>query len=182
MTEHIDQDNRLAAMLRITALIVLTAAAFGYSACRLAQTPYDHPPARQRTVDVQRRVVETYTKQNESLTNWSLTILGAIIAISVTSKVHHVRWCSSAYIVLGPAGAFFFGSLRAGWHFQRRVANMIALNDLSDLKSLASLLLQQTDLFRVGLIIAAAFGSWFLLNIVWGKTPPYEEPTMGDKL
>jgi len=161
-------------IFRLTLFLLLTAGAFVYSTIRLDCTNYGRLQRHEQSVDVQKRVIDTYTSQSEQLATWSLTLLGAIVAIAVTTKVHPVRFFSSAFVALGPGGAFFFGSLRASWQFQRRVANMIAHDDLSDLPSLASLLLQQLDLFRAGLACAGLFGAWYLVNIVVGSVEPYE--------
>ena len=150
--------------------LTLAVGAYGYFAVEL--TNYAELTPNPLTPEVQRRVAETYTAQSNHFSQWSLAILAGIIAVAVTAKVHRAKYVTLAYSLLGPAGAFILTSLRAGWQFQRRLANLVAFDDYSDLASLAQLLQHQTRLFLWGITLATLFGAWFLVTIVTGTTDP----------
>lgn len=169
-----DSRRRQWQIARVLLLITATAlvAWIGYVA--VENNTYADLTLKSDTRDSRQGVVEMYVDQSKTFTDWSFAVLAGIIAIAVTAKVHDIRFVRTAYIILGPAGAFLLTSLRAGWQFQRRRANVVAFDDYSDLGSLASLLQDQTRLFLWGLACATMFGAWCLLNIVGGVTDPRE--------
>lgn len=112
--------------------------------------------------------------QSGNFSDWALALLAGVIAISITTKVHKAPHSERWYILLGPAGAFLLMSLRAGWQFHRRLSNLVALDDLSDLQSLATLLITQWTLFFLGLACASAFALRYLVSIVSGYVKPHD--------
>lgn len=172
MPPDTDRHRRTWRIVRLILLILGTigVAILGYLV--VENTKYADLTLRSDTREVRQRVVEMFVDQSDTFTDWSFAILAGIIAIAVTAKVHNIRFVRLAYIVLGPAGAFLLTSLRAGWQFQRRRANIVAFDDYSDLGSLAELLQDQTRLFLWGLGCATIFGAWCLINIVGGATDP----------
>jgi hypothetical protein len=118
---------------------------------------------------------EQMMKQSEQLQSWSVLILGAIVAILVTTKAHRIKnnfgW---PYLVLAPAAVFLAGSLNGGRAFSKRFAYIVAKNNF-DIKSLSSLLEIQQDLFLYSIICVSVFAGVFLLLIVLERVEPFEE-------
>lgn len=160
--------------LRLFLLVTLTTLAALYGWWIVTNVRYADLAANTVTAEVEQRAADSLSAQSNKFSDWALLILGGVIAISVTTKVHAVKGVHEVFILLGPAGAFLLMSLRAGWTLQRRLTNIIALDNWSDLASLASLLISQTRLFLFGLTCATLFGLWHLVNVVAGTVSPHD--------
>lgn len=162
------------ATIRVLLLLVFSASASLYGWRTVNNTRYADLTPGNITDEVERRTADTLSAQSNKFSDWALLVLGGVIAISVTTKVHAVKAVHAVFILLGPAGAFILMSLRAGWTLQRRLTNIVALDNWSDTESLASLLIKQTDLFLAGLLCATLFGLWHLCNVVAGVVQPHD--------
>jgi hypothetical protein len=117
---------------------------------------------------------EQMIKQTEQFQGWSVLILGGIVAILVTTKVHRIAHFGWAYLPLGPAAVFLTGSLNVGWVFSKRYAYIVAKNNF-ELPKLSSLLEVQSDLFLYSIICVSLFAACFLFFIVLERVEPFEE-------
>jgi hypothetical protein len=113
-------------------------------------------------------------KQAEQFRGWSVIVLGAIVAILVTTKVHRTPRVELAYLPLGPATIFLVNSLHASWVLSKRYTYLVATNDYSDYGSISRLLQVESDLFLYSIVCVSLFAGWFLFLIVFGKIEPFE--------
>jgi hypothetical protein len=160
---------------RVALLLALTTVALTYGYFLVQRNSFIDPDRnRPRTLGVMQAAAEQYSKQSDKFSDWALAVLAGVVAVTVTTKVHEVKYCDYVFIALGPAGGLLVMSMRAGWEFQRRLANMAVHDDLSDIESLAAIVASQSDLFLWGLVLAMLFGSWYLVNIVIGNVQPHD--------
>ena len=99
------------------------------------------------------------TKQGNVFMNWSVLILGGIVALLSTTKVQRSSLAKLFYILLGPSAVFLVGSLYTGWILKKRYAYLTIKNNFSSISCLNKLLNLQADLF----FYALAFVSFFAL-------------------
>jgi hypothetical protein len=115
------------------------------------------------------------SKQREQFQGWSVLILGGVVAILMTTKVHRTPHVSIAFIPLAPAVGFLLTSLKAGWEFSRRYSFLVSRDNYLDPHSLSTLVLIQSDLFLYALLCVSLVAGWFLFMIVLEKVEPFEE-------
>jgi hypothetical protein len=113
-------------------------------------------------------------KQGEQFQGWSVLILGGIVAILVTTKVHRMPYFGWAYLPLGPAAVFLATSLHAGWVLSKRYTYLVAKNNF-ELPTLSALLDVQSDLFLYSILCVSLFATCFLFFIVLERVEPFEE-------
>jgi len=127
------------------------------------------------STEAERRVADQFITQSSNLETWALALLGFITAIIVTTRVHRLKHAEIAFALLGPALVILLFSLRAARLARMRLTNLYAYDNLHDLVSVGSMLLQQWSLFFAGLGLAALFTGTFLISIVAGTVKPYDE-------
>lgn len=115
-------------------------------------------------------------KQSEQFHSWSVLILGGIVAIIITTKVHKAPGLPWAYIAIGLAGVVLIYSLQAGWVLKKRYTFLVSNNNYTDFNSMNSLLQTQVNLFMFAMLCVSVFASWFLVLIILGKVDPYDPP------
>lgn len=113
-------------------------------------------------------------KQSEQIQNWSILVLGGIVAILVTTKVHRTPKVEWAYLPIGPATMFLINGVFAGQILMRRYTYLTGKNNFDSILSLSSLSNAQSDLFIYSLFCLGLFAGWFLFLIVSGKVEPFE--------
>jgi hypothetical protein len=150
----------------------LIAAVYGY--WRVEATTYQPIEIKAQSVEVQRRTVDSLLSQSNTLGTWALLLAASMSAVAVTTKVHRVARYERLFALLGPAMLLALMALRAGWYLQRRVTNMVALDNYNDFKSVAELLISQGHLLLLALVLASVFALWYLLNIVAGNVIPHD--------
>lgn len=167
-------------IIRAAILLILLLASGWWSYCKVEQASGNYrevetiPPDKEKLNTSFKSAAGELSKQQELFQNWSVLILGGIVAIITTTNVHrspNVEW---AFIPLGPAAVFLLNSLKAGWEFTRRYAFLVSRDNFLDLNSLSTLVLIQSNLFLYAILCVSLFASWFLFLIVWGKIEPFE--------
>ncbi len=121
-------------------------------------------------------VPDSLAQQNKQMIDWGVLLLGGIIALITTTKVHPIKHYEWWFLILGPASSSLLGSLWAGVVFQRRAAYLALQPCPESIDSLIQLLtIQNKQLERAGLILSA-FALIFLIGIVFGSVKPHEGP------
>lgn len=113
------------------------------------------------------------TRQNDLLINWGVIILGALVALVVTTRVHKAPLVAWLFVLVGSAATVLIGSLWAGVLFQRRLTYLVQ-KPLVSVSSLNELLLAQSELLEMALIPLGVFAAAFLVMIVSGRVNPVE--------
>jgi|ERR1044071_4504206 hypothetical protein len=117
---------------------------------------------------------EEMIKQSGQFQGWSVLILGGIIAVIITTKVHKyplplVAW---AYVAIGVAAVFLVFSLYAGWVLEKRYTFLLPFNDFADFKNMNALLQLQAKFFMLSMAAVSIFAGWFLVLIILEKVDP----------
>ncbi len=113
--------------------------------------------------------------QNKQMIDWGVLLLGGLVALVTTTKVHKIAYCEWWFLILTPAASFVLGSLWAGVLFQRRAA-YLAVQQASDTsESLYKFLSLQSTEFIYCLIPLALFALVFLAAIILGRVTPCQD-------
>lgn len=139
-----------------------------------AEAPSVRAPAPQPLSDEDWKAWLTAAKdQSALLLNWTLLLMGGLVALATTTKSHpfkHARWM---FLLLAPALSFLAGSAWAGLRFQRRLTHLV-LNHCLGLSTAGEHLKTQSDLLMYAVIITALFTFVGLTQIVMGFTDATE--------
>ncbi|MBZ5668034.1 MAG: hypothetical protein LAO30_26050 [Acidobacteriia bacterium] len=112
------------------------------------------------------------TEQNKQMIDWGVLLLGGLVALVTTTKVHKIAYCEWWYLILTPAASFIFGSVWVGVLFQRR-ATYLEVHQLADTsESLLSFLSLQSTAFTYSLLPLVLFAVLFLTAIILGRVNP----------
>jgi hypothetical protein len=122
---------------------------------------------------------EEMIKQSEQFQGWSALILGGIVAIIITTKVHKAPHLAWAYVAIGVAAVFLIFSLHAGWVLRRRYTFLLPFNDFKDFISMNALLQLQVKLFMLSMTAVSIFAGWFLILIIIEKLDPTDSRGAG---
>jgi hypothetical protein len=126
-------------------------------------------------VEARKDAAKELLKQSDQFQGWSVLILGGIVAVLVTTKVHRTPNFEWAYLPLGPAAVLLAYSLHVGWVVAKRYTFLVGANDFTSNSSLSSLVQLQSDLFLYSILCVSLFASWFLFLIVLGRVEPFED-------
>lgn len=176
--------------IRAALLIILLIASAGWSYCKLetvregyqsSSVETNEPQQKEdgATIEADNEVCAEILKQADQFRGWSVLVLGGIIALLVTTKVHRTVGVEWAYLPLGPAAIFLVNSLYAGWILTKRYTFLVATKNFSDYDSLSDLLQVQSDLFLNSILCVGLLAGWFLFLIVLGKIEPFETEKKG---
>lgn len=176
---------KAASIVRVIFLLILFLAAGWWSYRKIEGVSANYPKVATVTTEQKelnasfKSAAAELSKQRELFQGWSVLILGGIVAIITTTKVHRTPNVSLAFIPLAPAVAFLLNSLNAGWEFTRRYSFLVSRDNFLDLNSLSALVLIQSDFFLYAILCVSLVAGWFLFLIVWGKIEPFEEKKEG---
>lgn len=121
-------------------------------------------------------VPKRMTEQNKQMIDWGVLLLGGLVALVTTTKVHKITYCEWWYLILVPAISFIFGSVWVGVLFQRR-ATYLEVHQLADTsESLLRYLWLQSTAFTYSLLPLALFAVLFLTAIILGRVNPCAPP------
>ena len=114
-------------------------------------------------------------EQNKQMIDWGVLLLGGLVALLTTTKVHKIAHHEWWFLILTPAASFILGSLWAGVLFQRRAAYLSVQKYADASESLNGFLSIQSHEFIYALIPLALFALVFLAAIILGRVTPCQE-------
>jgi hypothetical protein len=124
-------------------------------------------------------VPDPLNQQNKQMIDWGVLLLGGSVALSITAKLHRIKFYKGLYLLfIGPAAGFLLASLWCGVVFQRRVAFLsIQTQRVADpFEALLSFLKLQSSLLTWSVSLLTLFALCFLFGIVLGWVDPLEKP------
>ncbi len=164
-------------------LFVLLSAAAGIWGCKLMHDPearlaphvaqkcVSEPPAP--TKDTAGELLH----QSTEFQGWAVLILGAVIAMVITTKVHPNSSPEWTFILLGPSVSFLSFSFLAAWELKKRYNYLLLHNNFDDVMSLASYLQVQFKLFGWAIGTLTLFATCFLCLILVRRVKPEQGTT-----
>lgn len=111
-------------------------------------------------------------KESNEFQGWTVLVMGGVIALLVTTKVHSNSNPEWSFILFGPAFVFLGTSFLAAWELKKRYNYLLVHNNFEDLNSLAKHLSAQFTLLSYSGIVLVVFGGSFLIQIILRKIKP----------
>jgi hypothetical protein len=125
--------------------------------------------------DFDKETAAELLRQSTEFQGWAILILGGVIAILITQKVHPNSSPEWTFILLGPSMIFLSCSFLTAWELKKRHNYLLKKNNFGEVMSLANYLQTQFELFGWAIGALTLFATCFLCLILLGRIKPDEK-------
>jgi len=171
---------RTGTILRIFLLLMLSGISARWSVCLIEQaeaqmvTKVESKQVLEKN-DPYKETAGEFLKQSTEFQGWTVLILGGVIAILITTKVHSNSRPHWTFILFGPAIVFLFYSFLAAWELKKRYNYLLLHNNFADVTSLSSHLDAQFKLLGWATGVLMGFAAVFLFLTLAREIKPDEK-------